>query len=411
MTGLGLFALFALPSSAMAPVTTLELAAKTELRRREPGDRKPDGSLGARAYDFQIGGMGRLSLNFHRGKISLSYLPQFAYVNFAETQRVTDFSNGIDLASEWHWRRTRLTLDDQLAFGRRDSSSVSLSLVPDPITGATVVQPLPANTAFNYVSTGATAGLGHTLSRRSELVFSAGYGISGGADDASRRVLPLATSQRVVGQWQYRAARPDTLVTEATGDNVHTNTSTRGFVTRSSLAGATERWRHEWTPNTHTELAVGARLAAESRPETTWYGYPAASVTVAHRRFIGPEHAALRLEASAGFDVAIDRLTGLPDRRGQGTALAEWSLRRTTLHLSGGHAQSLANDNPNSLTITYGEAGVAYRLLDTLQLLGGVRAVDQRYRAPNVPAAQLVVNGLQWTTFVGLVFESPPMPL
>jgi hypothetical protein len=411
VTALGVFALLATPTLFLAPKATLEVAAKTELRRRLPGDQNPDGTRDYQAYDWQLGGLARYALDNRRGKISLAYIPELTYVDFADAQRTTEFSNGFEFESEWRWRRTRVFLSDGLAFGTRGSSSLSVAPLPDPVTGALVVQAVPSASVVHYVANDLTVGVAHTLSRRSDVSVSASYSIAGGSDRASRLVLPLAIGERILGQWQYRVARPDSLVTEASGDTVLT-TATNAPTTRTSVAGATERWRHDWSPNTHTELAVGARLAVQSLPATIWYGYPAASASLSQRILTGPEHGVLTLELGAGFDVAIDRLTGFPDRRGQGTATATWKLDRTTVRASGGRAQSLYRDDPNSVTITYGEGGIGYRVLDPLEILGGVRAVDQRYiGATTLPATQRVYQGLQWTTFIGVAWTPTPRVL
>jgi hypothetical protein len=462
VTGIALYALLAALPGFMAPVATLEVGARTELRQRQPGNGNSD-----RAFDLELSGLTRWALDFRRGRLSLAYLPQFSYGNFTDAgDSVTELLHGVEFDAEWRWRRTRLALAERVAFGTRSGSSLSVALEPDPVTGALVLQPLPANTQLHYVATGTTMSVAHALSRRSDLGVSAGYSISGGSDELSRRVLPLAVGERALLQWQLRTSSVDTWVSELGGEFVRTSALPGAPAdTRSTLVGAIERWRRRWTTRTRTELAAGARFAIETVSRTAYYGYPTGSASITHRLVTGgtegatggtagttretsetareadgttretrgatretsgttgqsrqssegddrigtsSRHATLELEANCGFDVVIDRLTGLPDRRGQVTAQAEWSLDRTSLRGAAGRAQSLARDDPNSLVVTYSEAAVRYRLLDPLALEAGVRVVDQHYQSPT---AQAIASGLSWTTFVAIAFAPPPFGL
>jgi hypothetical protein len=153
------------------------------------------------------------------------------------------------------------------------------------------------------------------------------------------------------------------------------------------------------------------REASETTPEAGGTTRETGGRARGDRAGTGSRHATLELEASSGFDVVIDRLTGLPDRRGQVTARAEWSLDRTSLRAVVGRAQSLARDDPSSLVVTYGEAAVRYRLVAPLALEAGVRALNQHYQSPGAPAAQAIVSGLSWTTFVAIEFAPPPLQL
>jgi hypothetical protein len=228
-------------------------------------------------------------------------------------------------------------------------------------------------------------------------------------------VIPFVHGPRGRLEWRYQATRRDSIGTAFEGERLWSDTNALGEDDlRSGLVRWRERWDHEWSAATSTELFGGAILARTTAlPDHTEF-YATGGGSLSNRTKTGPGAQFLDIDTLAQVDVLIDRLTGLPDQRLDLNLKGAWTMEPYVVYGNLGHTQSLRRNQPNALYLYSGEAGARYQWTRALMLEGAFRGAYQTIGAPTTTAAADAAEGFNWVVLVALQaqtdgYESRPV--
>ncbi len=369
----------------LAAAGTLQLADRTEVRLRRGDD--------VRAPVMELEAAPSAILRFEKRdyRLSLAYAPRF-------TLRQTDLRAAFDalhtgsLAATWRGRRAEVSALGDVTYGTASFTSVALQM-PSAEASAPL-QRFPEGGAIAYTS--ARAGVAVTYQATRRLVLrGTGEGLaSGGADDASRALIPLQIGPHVALGADVAATRRDHVATSL--DAAYAAFSTGA---EAGVASLSVTLRHAWSHRTETSLGAGV-AGSWSRPEsaTSSLGaYPMAEVSVTSR--LPPEHLDARL--ALGIAPVIDRLTGQVDQRLQAAAAGAWAfLPRAGARAQIAAAQSVPWTAIGAVTLVSGEAAIWLQWGDRLRTEVGTRGATQG--GQTTP---------QWVLFTTATLSTQPLRL
>jgi hypothetical protein len=210
------------------------------------------------------------------------------------------------------WARLR----QGLGYGSADLSPVS----PAPARGP--VQPPPGRQFINIVESETALELDVKPSRRLQIVGSAAWVVSGGADAEARAFLPLSRGPRVRVHLDWSATRLDTLAVEAQAIDYRYLADQPSNDRRASLASLALVWRTRKSRSLDLSLflgqAVGRSQAAGQRASVSTYALGAADLGIRPAR-----------DWSASIGVSVeplgDPLSGEIVERGSLRMSASWA--------------------------------------------------------------------------------------
>ena len=389
-----------------APVYSAALGARAELRLRSPGDVAVDGRTSDRSFDTDLSATARMLARFRRTEFAIGYLPRLTFRDFTGLQ-TTDVLHGAEASASWRAsRRVRLSLRESASYGDRYFS-------PLAGTGADTGRPISPSAqaalegSVSYVSTDTVLSSGLTLSRRSNLELATSYFVNGGADRASREVLPLISGARAGGVWSYALRRIDTLSTDVETSYQRTRATSQLASIRTFTLVATEGWTRRWSRRTRSNLAAGVGVARSSPTEEGWFVFPSGAASLNHRIVTDSEHGTLELIGTAEVEGTVDQLTGQADPRFRAAARLVQTLDPVTIYAEVSRTVSL-RESPSELRLTAAEGGAELELTKALSLESGVRVVDQSFAAGAPP---LATSGLNWAVFIALELRFGPRPI
>jgi hypothetical protein len=312
-------------------------------------------------------------------------------------------------------RRLELRVEEEGAYGTQSSAYLQLtppasSGVGSSLAAAPRVEPLAVPVSLRSVSSRSTAGLRWLPARRWTLGLAGSYLVSGGADDASRALLPLQSGPRVEAALGWSASRLDTVTTLGSAQRVHVSTGSDTVLVEGS-----EAWSRRLAPTLDLQLAAGVSGVGSNGTrgeKTAVVGttgvLPVAQATLT-RRLRLDEHVH---EAQVAVRLApvVDRLTGTADQRWQATLSATRAAsRELALRAQIAAARSTAMNRTASIALVMGDVGVSVRIARGLTLDPGLRVAWQRGStdAPVPGAGQPVTS---WVAYLAAGWSTPFLP-
>jgi len=292
------------------------------------------------------------------------------------------------LGTKWRLsRKTRLTFDQSLAYGRNDFSpliGVQGTSPPDPR--------LPPVLILKYLQSASTIGVTHSTLTGVEWGGSASYSLSGGADQAARNVLPLSRNGALSGHVDFELTRTDVLSATAVG-----SLTTFSNHARTLVVSGGSGWRHQFSPATQGDVSAGLSITQSVRPglpDVIKTG-PFASLGVSHRASIRRQQ--LLGSARVSYTKAVDPYGGGAYSRVDGILGAEYSPIRSlsfTLRAAGSRALSGPPELRNGLAQV--ELASLFAIDRHLSVSAGART------AWYSGTARSALQGFLWAAFLGL---------
>jgi hypothetical protein len=392
----------------VAAAETFTLTDRTESRVRNP-----DPATNAAAVDLSTQPDARLVLDVRRDRYTLAYDPSITLLDINGIGFRPALMNGALLGAEWNWPRLRLSLTESAAYGQQTFASLSVLSAPGAAAapGATpgqpqpipAAQPVPVAQTFTYASSDTELASTFRIPRW-EYLLSTGFRLSGGADDASRKVVPFQHGIIGGAQADYRLTGRDHVIS-----SLGFQQSTFSTGPEDVIVSLEEGWRHRWARTTDTRLAAGvyeARTRITSNGPTQYATNPTGEAEV-HQR-VGRGNSTFDLRADARLAPIVNVLVGQVDQRVQGTLEVDWTLRSLTLRAVGTAAESTAQQTPIANRMILGELDASYRLSPALSLDAGAREVAQKQNVPTVTGSSTFtqVNFSQTVVFVAVTVRA-----
>lgn len=365
---------------------TLDVSDRSELRLRDSGE------LAGQVVDLETSPAATLSLRSRAFRFSIAYLPRFTLRQVDYRPEPEVFQRGA-LSAALHGPRYELALDADLAYGATSFTSLV------PIEGADPAHPqvdrLPQLSTIDYLSSRAGVTATFAPARRWTFRVQAEHALSGGADAASRALVPSQSGPHAAFSAAHALSRRDSLISAIDASRVLFSSGQDNV-----LGEAVERWRHAFSRRSAMTLGGGASLVvARTADGGAWSSRPYA-LGEAAIQYRDPAPL-VELVLSARLAPVVDRLSGLVDERLQGNALLSWTASSSlVLRTQFGAAQSVQWGQPGAVRIAVGEAAFSVRAGRAAQVDLGTRvALQDAYGVGASPA--------QWMIFTGASFSLP----
>jgi hypothetical protein len=386
--------LHALPVSADA-AGVFTVSDRTEVRARYPdATTQPVGQDVALDLDTTLDA--RAVWAAHNATYTLADLPRLTlldYNNRAGSQQA--FLDTVQASAEWHPPHVLLRVAETASYG--EQSFESLSALPaagtSPVgnaTGQSTTSPsvVPTtNQTILYASS--VTSVASTLQLRPWAISArVGYQLSGGADQAAQKSLPLEQGPLATLSADWQVDRRDHLITVANGSETSFSQSAEDSQgAEDVLVKVDEQWRHRWSRRTETLLAGGwyvARSRVTAIAPDQFESGPDGEAAVNQQFDLGGGTGQFRADVSvAPF---IDPLNGVLDEQIRGTLTGSWTRRRVTFRIFASAGESLDQDTSTSIRLAMAEIGTVYRVSEWLMVDGGVRALDQEQKGASPPS-------------------------
>lgn len=287
----------------------------------------------------------------------------------------------------WHDRRVQLTVGEDASYGLLNSASLPpAQVVPgQPPT----VQPAAEPATLLLESSRSYATVAVRATRRASWTLGVEYLLSGGADAASRAVMPFQTGPRAWGSLDYDLARTDHMTTYASIQRADFSTAPCVAAPGQTLAPgmqcapqdvlgtAEETITHKMSRTVTLALGAGGAAASnrlsESSPSSTTL-FPVADVSL-------QVHFARDTSLFAIYGRLapyVNMLDGLVANNLIGEASLRNALtQRVALRVAVGGAQALPTDAPAATSLVRGEVEVDYTATRWIDLALGERGFWQ----------------------------------
>ncbi len=381
--------MLAVIGTAAALHGSLVLSDRSEVRLRDSHEAT------GRAWDVETLPSAALRVADRRWELDAAYAPRFTFRAINKESAGRDLLQRGIFGIAWHDRRLRIGVGEELVYG--DQSFTSLSSVT-PSTGLPHLELLPAPTTIQYFSTRtfltARVAAGHRWTVTSDFE----YLVRGGANDESRRVLPLQSGPRVQETVEYLATRRDRVSTALIAQRA---VFTPG--PESTLFELDETWRHAFTRHIAGTVSAGFAMAAERADRSgapRWTPHPVGELTTTYEL-----QDRLLLLAGVRIGPVIDRLTGVIDERVQLRLASTWRfLPRFSLRAEGGIAQSVPADENNAISFAAGELALGYQPIPEVRAEFGTRTAWQGLRGAEAMPSQ-------WVVFLAFTLATPALDL
>jgi hypothetical protein len=385
-----------------APRAAFDLSAQTQTLVRKPGDQgvgvdKP----ATESYDWQLGAATALALDFRTLRLRFGYTPKLTFNDFTHQPIRNVYQTG-SVGLLWTLPRLQLSLTETFSYGDRYYTALNSVAGTDPATGTPVVQTLPQATTVRDISSDTALQADLSITRRTLFHSYLGYQLGGGANEASRVIVPAFTSARGLFSIEHRLTPRDGLISLLQLIDTHTKFAGAPDV-RVFVGGVGEQWRRQWAKNTSGLIGAGFVFVPPYEGHDAM-ARPTGIASLSQLFLTGPERGTLQLTASAAADVVIDRLTGQPDARGQLVGAAQWNVRQWIVTAQGQFVRSFDKTTLSAVSLRSGELRVAFLPVKQLTLEAGTRLLKQRSLNPDIPTPPLL-NKLQWTAFVSATYR------
>ncbi len=221
-------------------------------------------------------------------------------------------------------RLTTFRLNQEAAYGqyRFRLLQVPSSGGPGDAGPTPAIDGLPPPELVNFVRSDTRLIAERLLSRLTTLSTTAGWEVSGGADDAARRRMPLQRGPTAEASLSHRLSRNQVLSAEAT----YRDRSFLGAGSRIALGQLRVTWGREFNPDTGLTVSAGAgvgRERAAGADWTPWYVLPDTQVSLARRfRFRGNQFSG---SLSGQFAPTINPFTASLEQRVEARASLDWA--------------------------------------------------------------------------------------
>jgi hypothetical protein len=402
--------------AAAAVSGALNLADRTELRLRDPGD-----APSVPSFDVENSPEARLALSSRDLRGMVAYTPRLTLWDVNNTGLQPLWLDAGELRGEWRNRHARLAIDEAAAYGALNIAT--LAPAPGPEAAPLRVDVIPIS-RMDFASSTTTVS-SSLLLRRWSLDSGLGYQLSGGANASSRASLPFQHGPFANARADHLLTRRDHLTTIASASE-----STFSSGQDAVLLEVEEAWRHRWSRTTEALVTLGAAEAKQRASETAASSYgvlPVVEASVDHgppRRddayhvleALHPKaEGRITMRLSARVAPVINRLLGDIEERAQVTADVGW--RSGPFGLGGMvlAAQSIPDTGPQAVKLLMGTVTLQYRASEWVWLDGGIRGLLQRQAPPAAPAGAPAVappaTVSQGVVSIGVTVRVPEMPL
>ncbi len=375
---------------AAALPATYEVGLRTEVRGAAEG-----------SGDLQLNPTLSFTAPIRSLTLTASYLPRILALEPASRGGVTVLHRGA-LLGEWRIHsNTRLFLDQQVAYGTN-----AFSLLVAAAEGSTLtLNRLNELPPLLYFSEATLLGIDQPLSRKLRLTATAAYGISGGADDVARSLLPLQRGPRT-GLTLAWLIHPRDTISAVIRYSAFYFDPTSGFSTgaRAYLLDTNAAWRHRFT-RYELELGLGVAGARDVGADHSVRLYAQPVATAGLRR----ELTKRRFHRFGGnlrarLAPAIDPLSGYTYSRVDGVAELDYlPIPKLKLTAGGGAAVALSGSLRGQAV---GLAGLvsSYEIDRHFSVTGGVRVVFQptTQAVPQATTQAVSQATTQWVGFVAV---------
>jgi hypothetical protein len=390
----------ALPMAADL-AATLTLSDRTETRLRDPGDTPT-----APSVDLATMPEARLALASPRFGFTLAYTPRLTLWDVNDVGLRPLWLDAGSARLESRYGRTTLSLAQEASYG--SMSFADLTFAPGPEGAPPRVDVVPSSQIIQFESTSTTLG-SRTETARWNLGSSIGYQLSGGADSASRLVIPLQKGPVAEATATFAGSPVDGFETTLNGSE-----TTFSSGPEIILGEVDEGWKRRWSSVTETDLTLGmseARVRPSPLAQSVEETNPVAEVILEHRMLTDEDRVSLRIGSRLG--PVVNRLFGIVDERIQGTLASKWTHGPFATNAFASAQQSVPTEGPYATELLAGEVSLSYAATEAVAFDMGVRGLWQR--APQVfgPSAApgpttTVVQGI---VFVGVTLRAPTMRL
>jgi hypothetical protein len=392
--------LVALPMDADL-AATLALSDRTETRLRDPGDTPTSPSI-----DLATTPEARLVLASSRSRFTLTYAPRLTLWDVNDVGLRPLWLDAGSALFESRYGGTTLSLSQDASYG--SMSFADLTFARGPQGAPPSVDVVPSSQIIQYESTTTT------LRSRSELPrwnlgSSIGYELAGGADSASRLVIPLEKGPVAEVTATYAGSPVDGFATTLNGSETAFSSGPEII-----LGEGDEKWRRHWSAVTETDFTLGvseARVRTSPLSESSEKTNPVAEAILEQRILSDSDRVTLRIGSRLG--PVINRLLGIVDERIQGTLESNWTHGPFSTNAFASVQQSVPTGGPDATELVAGEVKVSYAATEVVAFEIGVRGLWQRAAQSFGPAAtpaptETVVQGI---VFVGVTLHAPTMSL
>lgn len=315
--------------------------------------------------------------------------------------------------------RHRLFLYQLGAYGSVTTTSL---LVQAPWNGETLpadpnpIMPSTIAVRFTLLFLQTQVGVPIKLTRRIALTPAMTYNAFGGADSASRAVMPFTSGPGASVALEIAATREDRLTTMAGAGRMTTDFAgdrTGPIIYRSEL---TQTWRHYWSRHISSELMGGGTVGGDELNGFALYSLASAGLLYDSFPLVRVEPGAapqgalpghgnrLQLGIVAKATPWIDIFSGELEQRGVSTFAANYTIARTTLR--GQLSVARVFSTPQSVatyTFMQAEGGLRFAITPTFAADGGLRYGAQEF-SNAIRSNQLT----QTSAFVGIAWA--PLP-
>jgi hypothetical protein len=410
----------------LAQIITLHVADRTEARYINYEVEETEGSTSPHAG---------LSLGWGRTDLSIGYGPSFTLYPLDKKPRHLLVFHDAGVSAGYRFKRSNLSLSSSLGWGEINFRLAPLRGpgAPDPLDGGDQpsggdappdadpaqpdtpeptapdapepTQPSPndpstgqlsiIDTTVRYYTSTTTLTFSHALTREVGLGAQAGYVRAGGLDEESRVHYSVQSGWFVGGSADhtYRLTSRDAFVSSA---SLVQFWSSNGNKTAS--LSAQETWQHVFGRRTSSALGAGLNITRFSQTDGLrgFSVFPTFQASLGHEISLG-RAGTLGLGLYAYSAPALDPLRALVDPRvGFGAGLG-YSRKRFSLSLNGGTALSLAprDHDTGAIDSVQGDARIAYRIADLVEVDAGGRYVEQQVQ-------DVTVLPSSWSAYVGV---------
>jgi hypothetical protein len=399
------------------PRSAVSASARSELRVRK-GEGAQSGPGDTSGWDIDNLATAGIGFDWRRTRLTLVYSPRLVFTDFTQSDASRDLMHAADLALTFQGRSSTLVLSQHGEYGYRRFTALARADV-DATTGMPLTNTTPASESVLFAASVTQAALQLSLSPRSQLGFAANYGVTGGVDDESRRVLPLVAGPHLEVTGTYGVNARDTFGLALAGTYLHaigpsdTDPADVEPVAPAVDTGAivfTQRWDHVFRRELRGSLSVGEAVLFEEKRKAQFLPQGFATLT---RSFAGgSEHGVLEASVGAGTAIDTDRVTGQARPTVRATAQVAWTAYPFRTYVLGGALKTIgARTGNEAATVFNAEVGASYYLFRPLALELGARMTDQDIKAPETTSAAAAPTGFAAAAFIALSFRPEPWPL
>ncbi len=409
-----------------AQILTLQVADRTEARYIDYEVEETEGSTSPHAD---------LSLGWGRSDLSIGYGPSFTLSPLEKKPRQLLIFHDAGVSAGYRFKRSHLSLSSSLGWGEinfrlaplrgpgapdadaGDEPAADADAEPDadptqvdapdaaPPDDPQPSQPNPndpsagqlsiIDTTVRYYTSTTTLTLTHGLTREVSLGAQAGYVRAGGLDAESRVFYAVQSGWFVggSGDYTYRLTGRDAFVSSASLVQYWSSNDNK----TTSLSGQ-ETWQHVFGRRTSGALGAGLNITRFSQADGLrgFSVFPTFQASLGHEVSLG-RAGTLGLGLYAYSAPALDPLRALVDPRlGFGASIG-YVRKRFSLSLNGATALSLApkDHDAGAIDSIQGDARVAYRIADLVEVDAGARYVQQQVQ-------DVTVLPSSWSAYVGV---------